>query len=116
MELYKFSKEVGKEIGAFGSNFVMSRISQGEGNFHIGCMYFDQNDFVGRHDAVTPQLFVVVEGEGWVSGANGEKLPIRAGEAALWHKGESHEAGSETNMIAIVIESENLNASIMGRL
>lgn len=113
MNLYNFSKEVGKEIGAFGSSFIMSRIVKGAGNFHIGCMYFSENDFVGRHDAVTPQLFVVIQGEGWVSGENGEKLPIKSGEAAFWEKGESHEAGSETNMIAIVIEGENLNPSIM---
>ncbi|KAA0546584.1 cupin [Bacillus sp. BGMRC 2118] len=113
MKLFTFSKEIGKEIKAFGSNFVMSRIGTGEEGFHVGCMYLDKNDVIGRHDAVTSQLFLVVSGEGWVSGADHEKVRINVGEAAFWEKGESHEAGSETTMIAIVIEAESLNPAMM---
>jgi quercetin dioxygenase-like cupin family protein len=65
---------------------------------------------VGRHPAVVTQLFVVVHGSGWVSGAGGEREAIRAGEAVLWEQGEEHESGSEEGMTALVVESESLDA------
>jgi quercetin dioxygenase-like cupin family protein len=61
---------------------------------------------VGRHPAVVPQLFVIVQGSGWVSGADGEREPIAAGEAVRWEAGEEHESGSEEGMTALVLEAE----------
>jgi hypothetical protein len=109
VELLDFSKAVGKKITAYGSRFIMTKIVTGEGPYHIGSMYFGENEWVGRHDAVTPQLFLVVQGDGWVSGQDEIKKNIKAGEAAFWINGESHEAGTATGMIAIVIEGENIN-------
>ena len=62
---------------------------------------------VGRHPAAVAQLFVVVEGSGWVSGGGGEREPIAAGEAVLWEEGEEHESGSEGGMTALVLEAES---------
>ena len=62
---------------------------------------------VGRHPAGVAQLFVVVEGSGWVSGGGGRE-PIAAGEAVLWDEGEEHESGSEDGMTALVLEAESL--------
>jgi quercetin dioxygenase-like cupin family protein len=55
------------------------------------------------------QLFTVVGGSGWVSGADGEREPIRAGEAVLWQPGEEHESGSEEGMTVLVVEAESLD-------
>jgi mannose-6-phosphate isomerase-like protein (cupin superfamily) len=63
---------------------------------------------VGRHPGVVAQLFVVVSGSGWVSGGDGEREPIAAGEAVLWDHGEEHESGSEEGMTALVLEAESL--------
>jgi quercetin dioxygenase-like cupin family protein len=63
---------------------------------------------VGRHPSVVPQLFVVVRGSGWVSGGDGERESIAAGEAVLWETREEHESGSEEGMIALVLETESL--------
>jgi len=64
---------------------------------------------VGYHQAVGPQLFLVVEGAGWARGEGPERRTIRAGQAAFWEDGEGHESGSEQGLVAIVIEGENLN-------
>ena len=64
---------------------------------------------VARHPAVVPQLFVVVSGSGLVSGADGEREPIEAGEAVLWEQGEEHESGSDKGMTALVLEAESLD-------
>jgi quercetin dioxygenase-like cupin family protein len=63
---------------------------------------------VGRHPAVVAQLFVVVRGTGWVSGADGLRIQISAGEAVLWEPGEEHESGSDEGMTALVVEAESL--------
>jgi hypothetical protein len=64
---------------------------------------------VARHPAVGAQLFAVVRGSGWVSGADGEREPIRAAEAVLWEPGEEHESGSEEGMTVLVVEAESLD-------
>jgi mannose-6-phosphate isomerase-like protein (cupin superfamily) len=63
---------------------------------------------LGRHPATAPQLFVAVRGSGWVSGGDGEREPIEAGEAVAWELGEEHESGSDEGMTAIVVEGESL--------
>jgi quercetin dioxygenase-like cupin family protein len=62
---------------------------------------------VGYHRAASHQLFAV-EGEGWVRGAGPDRIPIQAGQAALWESGEEHEAGTDTGMVAIVVEGDAL--------
>jgi quercetin dioxygenase-like cupin family protein len=64
---------------------------------------------VGRHPGVVRQLFVVVRGSGWVSGADGSRDPIGAGEAVVWEAGEEHESGSDEGMTALVVETDALH-------
>jgi quercetin dioxygenase-like cupin family protein len=64
---------------------------------------------VGRHPAASAQLFVAVEGSGWVSGADGRREPIAAGEAVAWEKGEEHESGSDEGLTALVVEAARLD-------
>ena len=63
---------------------------------------------VARHPSVVGQLFVVVRGSGWVSGRDGEREPISAGEGVLWERGEEHESGSDEGLTALVLEAESL--------
>jgi quercetin dioxygenase-like cupin family protein len=64
---------------------------------------------VGQHPAVVAQLFVVVRGSGWVSGADGEREAIESGQAVLWEQGEEHESGSDTGMTVLAVEAESLD-------
>lgn len=41
---------------------------------------------------------------GWVSGADGERGPIRTGQAAVWDRGEVHGAGSDQGLTAVCVE------------
>jgi len=63
---YKFSKESGKRISKFSSNFIMSRVIQTDKPTNIGFMHLEANGIVGYHQAVVPQLLVVIKGEGYV--------------------------------------------------
>ncbi|KAB7672037.1 cupin [Bacillus sp. B1-b2] len=111
MKIFQFKKEVGKKITKFDSNFVMSRITQTDTAAHIGCMYLDANGLIGYHQAVVPQLLLIVSGEGWVRGENNEYIKVHSGEAVFWDKEEWHETKTDTGLTAIVIESEELNTS-----
>jgi quercetin dioxygenase-like cupin family protein len=64
---------------------------------------------VGKHPAASAQLFVAVSGDGWVSGADGEREAIVAGQAVLWEQGEEHESGSYAGMTALIVEAESLD-------
>ena len=63
---------------------------------------------MGRHTGRVAQAFVVVQGEGWVSGADGERRPVTAGTAVFWDAGEEHESGTDSGLTAIVVEAERL--------
>ena len=111
MEFYKFDKNSGKKISKFNSDFIMSRIIQTDKAANIGCMHLEENGIVGYHQAVGPQLLLVLNGKGAVRGETDEYFTVEAGDAVFWGKGEWHETKSEKGMTAIVIESEELDPS-----
>ncbi|MGA9290858.1 MAG: cupin domain-containing protein [Anaerobacillus sp.] len=106
MKVYNYSRTTGKEITKFGSHFVMSRITQTEESVHIGAMYLDEGGVIGYHQAVTPQLLVIVTGEGFVRGEGDELVKVKEGDAVFWNKDEWHETTTEKGMTAIAIEGE----------
>ncbi len=77
-------------------------------DFHVACVRLEPGGLAGRHPAVSDQLSAVVEGSGWVASADDERHPIATGEAAVWHTGEEHEAGTDSGLVAIVVEAEEL--------
>jgi hypothetical protein len=106
LKIYRFDASVGKSIDNFGSHFIFSRIARLNTDARVSCFYVDPSGLVGYHQAVTPQLFLVVGGNGWVRNETSGQVPISNGRAAFWDKDEWHEAGSKTGLIAIVIEGE----------
>jgi quercetin dioxygenase-like cupin family protein len=96
-----------REVTAAGS--VSARVRRLAAEAHAVVIEIAPGGVVARHPAGVPQLFVVVSGSGWVSGANGEREAIQAGGAILWDQGEEHESGSETGMRALVVEAESLD-------
>ena len=112
MKLFRFDPEVGKSIDAYGSSgFVISRIVRLFDEAVVNCAYLEANGVIGFHQAVIPQLFLVMQGEGWVRSSSPERTTIQAGQAVYWGKGEWHESGTEMGMIAIIIEGVNIDFS-----
>ncbi|AFU12724.1 hypothetical protein bcere0017_18860 [Bacillus cereus Rock1-3] len=91
----------------------MSKIVNHQGNVHIGAMHLQENGIIGYHEAVVSQLLLIMDGEGYVCGADKEKVKIRAGQAVFWEKGEFHETSTEHGLLAIIMEAENLEQSIV---
>lgn len=113
MKLYTFDQSSGKQITKFESDFIMSRIIQTDKSANIGCMHLAANGIVGYHQAVVPQLLLVVNGEGTVRGDQDEYVAVASGDAVFWQQGEWHETKSEHGMTAIVIESEELDPALL---
>lgn len=108
MKIYTFHQKQGTKITKFDSNFVMSKIVQTNQEAYLGCMYLEEKDIIGYHQAVVPQLLLIVNGEGLVKGEQDQYVPIKAGEAVFWEENEWHETKSDSGLMAIVIESPEL--------
>ena len=112
MKRVDFSHARGWEIDHFGS--VAVRISpltaplvQGA-PVQAACFRLGPGGRIGRHPASVCQLLAVVEGSGWVSGADGTPEAIAAGQAVWWGSGEEHETWTDDGLTAIVIEGDGV--------
>ncbi len=112
MKIYRFDPEAGRHITQFDSDFTMAGIVHLAG-VQVGCMHIPAGGSVGLHQATVPQLFLVVAGEGWVRGNTEARRAVHAFEAAFWHGGEWHEAGSATGMTAVVIEGNGIDPALL---
>ena len=114
MKLFRFDSEVAHPVERFESRgFSISRILTNMSNVQrIGCLNLDKNGVVGFHQATCPQLFLVVDGSGWVAGESRQRIPIAAGQAAFWNTNEWHESGTDFGMRAIAIEADDLKPEI----
>ncbi|MGD6816765.1 cupin [Metabacillus sp. 84] len=113
MKIFQFNKNSGRKITKSDSDFVLSPITRTENAAQIGCMHLEANGRIGYHQAAVPQLLLIVNGEGWVRGESEEYTHVQNGEAVLWDKDEWHETKTDTGLMAIVIESEDLNTSAL---
>lgn len=110
MKVFRFDAEVGKRIDAYGSSgFVISKIVELFEEAGVKCAYLSSDAVIGYHQTMADQLFVVVQGEGWVRGETPERYPIMAGQAAFWEKGEWHASGTDAGMTVILIEGSHLD-------
>lgn len=74
--------------------------------WQMALFHFSSNSRLGMHPATTPQLFLILEGTGWVRIGDQDPRTIQTGELLHFIPGELHE--TETGMKALIIEGENL--------
>lgn len=112
MRMFRFDAEVAHPITQYGSEGVaMGRGVRFEGDAKVGCFHVSPGGVIGYHEAFGAQLFMCVSGEGWVTGTDRRRAMIRPGLAAFWSNGEFHESGSESGMMAIVVEGSSFDPS-----
>ncbi|MBT2688862.1 cupin [Bacillus sp. ISL-47] len=109
MELFRFDAESSREITQFNSHNASINPILRNTTATIGCIHLNVNSVLGMHPATCPQLFLIVDGEGWVKTAGGEQVAVEKGTAVYWTEGEEHESGSYLGMTAIVIEGSDLD-------
>jgi quercetin dioxygenase-like cupin family protein len=110
VRVFEFRQDSERQVTDWASEGVLAvglmRVGVGA---DITWLRFAAGATLGRHAAGRQQMFAVLDGAGWVSGPDGARLSIVAGQAAFWDKGESHESGSGTGMSVIVIQAEHLD-------
>ncbi|TCZ79289.1 cupin [Paenibacillus albiflavus] len=113
MRLFSFDQSAGNAIDKYGSKNlvitpIMRLLDKQLDIIQMACMHLDKDGLIGGHEAVIPQMFIVVDGEGWATGGEGIRIPISKGQLVLWNAGEWHEVSSENGLCAIVVESDQL--------
>ncbi|MEV0648184.1 cupin domain-containing protein [Phytomonospora sp. NPDC050363] len=108
MQLFRFDRAE-KVIDRFDSvDATATRVARGDGSIQLTCLTVAPGGTIGEHPATARQIFLVVAGEGWVAGADGERVPIAAGTGVQWEQGEEHASGSETGMTALALEGTSV--------
>ena len=88
----------------------MSRIVTTDRPAQFGFMHLEENGIIGFHQAVVPQLLLIINGEGWVRGKEATKFFVKAGDAVFLGK---RRMATEKGLTAFVIESEELVPSLL---
>ena len=85
-----------------------ARLASGGGAAHVYVVQIAPGGEIGLHEAGFDQLFVPVQGTGWVADAAGVRHRIEVGQAAVFRRGEHHAKGSETGLVALVVQVAQL--------
>ena len=115
MRIVEVAVGPGRVIDRFGSvgarHLGGARFGGGGGGGGGGLAFLSiaPGGHLGRHPTVLAQLYCVVRGSGWVAGGDGVRVPIEAGQAALWDPGEEHASGSEEGMEVVVLEAAEVD-------
>ena len=95
-------------ITAFGATGVagiaLSRVGPVAGAA-VDVLKFEPGAVLGRHPTRLCQLFSVVSGSGWASGADGVRAPLLRDDTVLWESDEEHESGTDDGMVAVVVQT-----------
>ena len=90
---------------------VAAELTTGHGDAHIHIVHIAAGGEIGPHVAGFDQLFVCLEGSGWVASADGEHVPIRRGQVAYFVRGERHSKGTADGLRALIIQVHDLHLS-----
>ncbi len=92
-------------FGSTGASLVRAAlVERPQDGFAVDVVRLAPGGSIGRHRTWLWQLFLVVEGSGWGSGADGRPRSLGAGEAALWEPGEEHASGTDDGLLAVVVQ------------
>jgi quercetin dioxygenase-like cupin family protein len=114
VRIFAFGRDSARPTSSHQSvGAAIAGVARIEGRTQIVTLHLEAGGRLGRHPAVVNQLLMVVAGTGWVSGEDGSRTSIGPGRAAFWVAGEEHETGTDTGLIAVVIESAGLDPAAL---
>jgi quercetin dioxygenase-like cupin family protein len=86
-----------------------ARVADGFGETHAYVLQFNPGGAIGQHEAGFGQLFIVLAGSGWVSGADGSHAEVDVGDVVYFERGEQHAKGSAAGMKALMVQVRDLS-------
>ena len=109
MEIFQFDRAE-RIIEAHGSiGLRATRVAAGPGQVRLTCLNVEPGGVIGTHPATDAQLFLVISGDGWTAGPDGERVPILTGWGVRWEAGEVHTSGTDTGLVALAVEGAPLD-------
>ena len=90
-------------------NASSARLVDGFGEAHAYMLRFAAGGMIGRHEAGFGQLLIVLAGTGWVSGGDGTRAQVDAGDVVYFERGEQHAKGSDAGMKALMVQVRDLS-------
>jgi hypothetical protein len=109
VEIFRFDRAE-KVVRSYDSEGLhATRIATGQGQVHLTCLTIGPGGVIGTHPATDTQLFLVIAGEGWTAGPDGQRVPITTGWGVRWDAGENHTSGTDTGLVALAIEGTSLD-------
>jgi quercetin dioxygenase-like cupin family protein len=108
VEIFQFDRGE-RTVESYASQGLRAtRVAAGTGRVGLTCLAVEPGGMIGTHPATGAQLFLVVSGQGWVAGPDGERVPISAGWGVRWDAGEIHTSGTEAGFVALSVEGAPL--------
>ena len=83
-------------------------LGSGSGESHSYVLHFEPGGTIGEHKTGFGQLFIVIEGQGWVR-SDGELHQVGVGDTIFLPRGVMHSKGSESGMTAVMVQSFDLD-------
>ncbi|MFO0706297.1 MAG: cupin domain-containing protein [Nitrospira sp.] len=106
IRIIDFGAKAAQPVELFSSSGAASvELAHGQGESHVYTLHFTPGGMIGPHPAGFDQLFLVVQGSGWVAGSNGVHQNVGTNCGAFVPKGEVHSKGTETGMVAVMVQS-----------
>jgi hypothetical protein len=109
VEIFQFDRGE-RIVQSYGSEGLRAtRVATGAGQVRLTCLTLTPGGVIGTHPATDAQLFLVIAGQGWAAGPDGERVPVSAGWGVRWDAGETHTSGTEAGLIALAVEGSPLD-------
>lgn len=116
MRLLDLAPERASVITEFGSRGATALpLGHGSGEAHAYVVRIEADGRIPEHVAGFDQLFVVIEGAGWVKGGDGTLVKLSAGQGVHFERGERHAKGSDVGMTAVMIQVSELTRDAAAR-
>jgi len=114
IRLIDLSSTRAKAITQFDSRGATSiELAHGHGASHAYLVQLAPGGAIGPHPAGFDQVFMAIRGSGWVAASDGVRVAIGDNVAAVIARGESHSKGSETGMLAVMIQADHFDFPLL---
>ena len=104
MQIFTYDRDEHAVTGYDSVALHATRIAQFTDYARATCLTVGPDGLIGTHPAGSHQVLLIVAGSGWVSGGDGVRVPVSAGQGVYWEPGEVHTTGSENGLTAIALE------------
>lgn len=106
--LFRFDRSVASAVENYGAHSTASvHLGSGSGESHAYVLHFGAGGEIGEHETGFGQLFVVIDGAGWVVSGS-DRYDVEVGDAVFLPRGVMHAKGSESGMTAVMMQMYDL--------